>query len=174
MRTTTIVVVSKHTSLDDKTQGLIDRGIVGCYMCGDFKILKFKTMVDRNNEAILFNTTHITYMASLILNIENKKILKNRFGSSELSMLLGSLPSMLYGIFAPVVELLCGNIIIEDLKMKYSINNLLHALYLTNNYVNFKETFDIIHYHLIRFSYGKQVPLDLVTLGVDKYPELLI
>lgn len=168
----TVIVVIDHDApvrLDDRIQGLIDIGHIGCYSYGKFRILKVAI-----RDTMFLETSSLTRVALLVFSVHTKSVLKNRFGINDLPTSLYSLPAALQTVFNPVVDLLWNDLSIDELKQKYSNNNLLHAIYLTNNYDKFKDSFDIMELQFIRYKYGKEVPKDLITQVVDLYPEKII
>lgn len=168
----TVIVVIDHDApvkLSDRIQGLIDIGYIGCYPYGKFRILKVPI-----RDTMYLETSTLTRVAQLIFSVQTKSVLKNRFGINDLPYALHSLPSTLQTVFNPVLDLLWSDLSIEELKQKYSNSNLLHAIYLTDNYGKFKDSFDIMELQFIRYKYGKEVPKDLITQVVDLYPEKII
>lgn len=174
MRNPVVLAIKDFVQFDEKLDELIRMGVVGCRNFNGYYFLKMRpnrpSLYSDDVSIQLPSGMKIQYQAEVIFDTKSNGFTKNRFNGDNTTQWF---PPALERVYSPILDIQKG-MCFDGLIEKYSRTNLAEAIYLTDSYSKFREEIDMIDYQLIRYKYGKEVPMDFIPELVERYPERLL
>lgn len=173
-----IVILGVNHPISKRIEEQIAHRFYGCRKKEDNIVLRVEDHKSHSKDSTLsrFNASReILHMANVVFDTVSQTFLKHRYGSVNDISDIDNLPSSMRKFMVPVKDILLGNDI-DYLKSKYSVMNLMEAIYLTGTYKKFINVIDMVNYHLIKYKYGRgdEIPPYFIRKIYEQCPEHLI